>query len=80
MFPQELENVFKSFFVGTAVLSFALCAKIGSNTEMVKNHHFELNYLTVLPQCRWFVANINGHLDFGEYLFSILLFFFFSSC
>ena len=46
MFPQELENVFKSFFVGMAVLSFALCAKIGSN-KWVKNHHFWAQ----LPHC-----------------------------
>ena len=27
---------------------------------------FELNYLTVLPRSRCLVANITGHLDFGE--------------
>ena len=71
MFPQELENVFKSFFVGIAVRSFALCAKIGSN-KWVKNHHFWAQ----LPHCFTSVEVSRGEYYWPHRLWWIIVLYF----
>ena len=71
MFPQELEHVFKSFFVGMAVRSFALCAKIGSN-KWVKNHHFWAQ----LPHCFTSVEVSRGEYYWPPRLWWIIVLYF----
>ena len=71
MFPQEVEKVFKSFLVGLAVRSFALCAKIGSN-KWVKNHHFWAQ----LPHCFTSVEVSRGEYYWPPRLWWIIVLYF----